>query len=95
MRKIKRLMIIVPRRDFQPEVFNDNVRRVKQLQGIAEVHNTSIANVVLAFYLTRPALDVVIPGAKRAEQVVQNIEAANIQLTDDELNKIDELFPIE
>lgn len=83
------------RRDFQPEVFNDNVRRVKQLQGIAEVHNTSIANVVLAFYLTRPALDVVIPGAKRAEQVVQNIEAANIQLTDDELNKIDELFPIE
>ena len=84
-----------PRRDFQPEVFNDNVRRVKQLQGIAEAHNTSIANVVLAFYLTRPALDVVIPGAKRAEQVVQNIEAANIQLTDDELNKIDELFPIE
>ena len=84
-----------PRRDFQPEVFNDNVRRVKQLQGIAEAHNTSIANVVLAFYLTRPALDVVIPGAKHAEQVVQNIEAANIQLTDDELNKIDELFPIE
>ena len=40
------------------EVFNDNVRRVKQLQGIAEAHNTSIANVVLAFYLTRPALDV-------------------------------------
>ena len=67
---------------------------MKQLQGIAEAHNTSIANVVLAFYLTRPALDVVIPGAKR-EQVVQNIEAANIQLTDDELNKIDELFPIE
>lgn len=68
---------------------------MKQLQGIAEAHNTSIANVVLAFYLTRPALDVVIPGAKHAEQVVQNIEAANIQLTDDELNKIDELFPIE
>lgn len=89
------MMRRAPRRDFQPEVFNDNVRRVKQLQGIAEAHNTSIANVVLAFYLTRPALDVVIPGAKRAEQVVQNIEAANIQLTDDELNKIDELFPIE
>ena len=57
-----------PRRDFQPEVFNDNVRRVKQLQGIAEAHNTSIANVVLAFYLTRP-LDVVIPGAKRLNKL--------------------------
>ena len=50
--------------------------------------------MVLAFYLTRPALD----GdswCETCEQVVQNIEAANIQLTDDELNKIDELFPIE
>ncbi|POC77741.1 oxidoreductase, partial [Vibrio vulnificus] len=57
------------RRDFKPEVFKDNVRRVNQLKDIAETHQTSIANIVLAFYLTRPALDVVIPGAKRAEQV--------------------------
>lgn len=83
------------RRDFQPEVFNDNVRSVKELTDIAEAHNTSIANVVLAFYLTRPSLDVVIPGAKRAEQVVENIDAANIELTQDEIDKIDQLFPIE
>lgn len=82
------------RRDFQPGVFEDNVRRVKKLNSIAEAHQTSIANVVLAFYLTRPALDVVIPGAKRPEQVAENIEAANIQLTDEEINYIDELFPI-
>ena len=83
------------RRDFQPEVFNDNVRRVKELSSIAETHNTSIANIVLAFYLTRPSLDVVIPGAKRADQVVENIEAANIELTEEEIKKIDTLFPIE
>ncbi|WP_145428941.1 aldo/keto reductase [Staphylococcus hominis] len=83
------------RRDFQPEVFNDNVRRVKELSSIAETHNTSIANIVLAFYLTRPSLDVVIPGAKRADQVVENIEAANIELTEEEIKKIDDLFPVE
>ena len=83
------------RRDFQPEVFNDNVRRVKELSSIAETHNTSIANIVLAFYLTRPSLDVVIPGAKRADQVVENIEAANIELTEEEIKKIDTLFPVE
>ena len=44
---------------------------------------------------TRPSLDVVIPGAKRAEQVVENIDAANIELTQDEIDKIDQLFPIE
>lgn len=82
------------RRDFKPEVFKDNVRRVKQLTDIAEAHDTTIANVVLAFYLTRPALDVVIPGAKRAEQVVENIEAANVKLSQDEIDKIDSLFPI-
>ncbi|MDC5522494.1 aldo/keto reductase, partial [Acinetobacter baumannii] len=50
---------------------------------------------VLAFYLTRPAIDVIIPGAKLAEQVVENIKAADIVLSDDEIQYIDELFPIE
>ena len=83
------------RPDFQPDVFKDNVRRrVKALTDIAEAHDTTIANVVLAFYLTRPSLDVVIPGAKRAEQVVENIDAANIELSQGEIDKIDSLFSI-
>lgn len=55
------------RRDFIPGVFEENVRRVKALESLAAAHQTSIANIVLAFYLTRPAIDVIIPGAKRAE----------------------------
>ncbi|HDD0828343.1 TPA: aldo/keto reductase [Staphylococcus aureus] len=83
------------RRVFKPGVFEENVRRVKALESIAAAHQTSIANIVLAFYLTRPAIDVIIPGAKRAEQVVENIKAADIVLSDDEIQYIDELFPIE
>ncbi|HDJ1609556.1 TPA: aldo/keto reductase [Staphylococcus aureus] len=83
------------RRDFIPGVFEENVRRVKALESLATAHQTSIANIVLAFYLTRPAIDVIIPGAKRAEQVVENIKAADIVLSDDEIQYIDELFPIE
>ncbi|MEB6797318.1 aldo/keto reductase [Staphylococcus aureus] len=81
--------------DFKPGVFEENVRRVKALESIATSHQTSIANIVLAFYLTRPAIDVIIPGAKRAEQVIENIKAADIVLSDDEIQYIDELFPIE
>ncbi|HCU9959503.1 TPA: aldo/keto reductase [Staphylococcus aureus] len=81
--------------DFKPGVFEENVRRVKALESIAAAHQTSIANIVLAFYLTRPAIDVIIPGAKLAEQVVENIKAADIVLSDDEIQYIDELFPIE
>lgn len=83
------------RRDFIPGVFEENVRRVKALESLAAAHQTSIANIVLAFYLTRPAIDVIIPGAKRAEQVVENIKAVDIVLSDDEIQYIDELFPIE
>lgn len=83
------------RRDFIPGVFEENVRRVKALESIAAAHQTSIANIVLAFYLTRPAIDVIIPGAKRAEQVIENIKVADIVLSDDEIQYIDELFPIE
>ncbi|EMJ6439026.1 TPA: aldo/keto reductase [Staphylococcus aureus] len=83
------------RRDFKLGVFEENVRRVKALESLAAAHQTSIANIVLAFYLTRPAIDVIIPGAKRAEQVIENIKAADIVLSDDEIQYIDELFPIE
>lgn len=82
------------RRDFKPGVFEENVRRVRELEKVAQSHNTTVANIVLAFYLTRPAIDVIIPGAKRASQVIENIEAANIKLTDDEIQYIDTLFPI-
>ncbi len=71
------------------------MRRVKALESLAAAHQTSITNIVLAFYLTRPAIDVIIPGAKRAEQVIENIKAADIVLSDDEIQYIDELFPIE
>ena len=77
------------------QVYLKKMRRVKALESIAAAHQTSIANIVLAFYLTRPAIDVIIPGAKRAEQVVENIKAADIVLSDDEIQYIDELFPIE
>ncbi|HBI1192099.1 TPA: aldo/keto reductase [Staphylococcus aureus] len=83
------------RHDFKPGVFEENVRRVNALEKIAAAHQTSIANIVLAFYLTRPAIDVIIPGAKRAEQVIENIKAADIVLSKDEIQYIDELFPIE
>lgn len=43
------------RRDFIPGVFEENVRRVKALESLAAAHQTSIANIVLAFYLTRPS----------------------------------------
>ena len=60
------------RRDFKPGVFEENVRRVKALESIAAAHQTSIANIVLAFYLTRPAIDVII--------LVQNVQNKSLKI---------------
>ena len=48
-----------------------NLEKVDKL-SIADNHR-DVAHIVLAFYLTRPSLDVVLLGAKRAVQVVDNL----------------------
>ncbi|GAK13651.1 oxidoreductase ion channel [Geomicrobium sp. JCM 19039] len=47
---------------------------------------------MLAWYLTRPSVDVIIPGAKRADQVKSSIRAAEISLTQEEITAIDNIF---
>ena len=65
------------------------------MRGIANNHGVDVAHVVLAFYLTRPSLDVVIPGAKRADQVVDNLQTLDVTLTDEEIKHIESIFPVE
>lgn len=78
--------------DFQGDKFQENVQKVNQLKEIAETKNTSVANIVLAFYLQVDVIDAIIPGAKREEQVDSNLQTLSVQLTDEEVQKIDKIF---
>lgn len=49
---------------FQGETFKNNLEKVEQIRNIANGKDTDVANIVLAWYLTRGAIDVIIPGAK-------------------------------
>lgn len=80
--------------EFQGEKFKENLEKIEQLRGIADNHRVDVAHIVLAFYLTRPSLDIVIPGAKRPNQVVDNLTTLDVELTDEEIEKIEKLFPI-
>jgi diketogulonate reductase-like aldo/keto reductase len=62
------------------------------LAGIAEAHGATPRQVALAFLLRDPAL-FAIPKAARAEHAEDNAAAAAIELTADELRRIDEAFP--
>jgi myo-inositol catabolism protein IolS len=59
---------------FQGTTFAENLDKIEQLRKIANEKHAEVANVVLAWYLTRDAIDAVIPGAKRAEQVLDNLK---------------------
>lgn len=76
----------------QGQEFERNIDKVQQLSGIAESKRADIAQVVLAWYLARPEIDAVIPGAKRADQVLGNLSTLDVQLSPEEIKEIDEIF---
>lgn len=77
---------------FQGEAFEENLAKVARLREIAADKEAEIAHLVLAWYLKQDAIDAVIPGAKQPEQVLHNIKALNIHLTDEECQRISDIF---
>lgn len=80
---------------FQGEAFTQNLQKVEKLKKISRNHHAEVAQVVLAWYLTRNDIAAIIPGAKRPEQIVSNIRTLEIRLSEEEINIIDEYFPVE
>ncbi|KAF0351826.1 aldo/keto reductase [Pediococcus pentosaceus] len=72
--------------------FDQIIDAVEKVRGIAESKNATVAQVVLAWYLKNPNLGVVIPGARKAEQVKSNVKATAIELSDQEYRQIDAWF---
>lgn len=78
--------------DFQRGRFKEVLDRVNQLRPLAETKKVEIAQLVLARYLHHEAIDVIIPGAKRPEQVQANKLSRKVVLTEEEVNEIDRIF---
>ncbi|KAB8125760.1 aldo/keto reductase [Gracilibacillus oryzae] len=77
---------------FQGEAFKQNIAKVKQLRPLAEAKQVEIPHLVLAWYLTKDSIDAIIPGAKRADQVVDNLKTLDVKLTSSEIDQIDNIF---
>ena len=56
---------------------------------IAQAHGCSAARVSLAWLLAKPVVTSVIIGAKRLDQLRDNLAASDLQLTPDELKQLD------
>ncbi|CAI2698672.1 Aldo-keto reductase IolS [Apilactobacillus kunkeei] len=78
--------------DFTGERFEKIVEKVNNLKPLADKHGITTAQLVLAWYIKNPDVTVVIPGAKRPEQVESNAKALNVSLSDEEYSQIDNDF---
>jgi aryl-alcohol dehydrogenase-like predicted oxidoreductase len=77
--------------DFPPIDRPRAFRCVDVMRPIAQAHGVSVARVALAWVLQRPGITSVIVGAKTTEQLADNIAAADLQLTVDEIARLDEV----
>jgi aryl-alcohol dehydrogenase-like predicted oxidoreductase len=62
---------------------------IEAMRPIAQAHGTSIAQVALAWLLHQPQVTSVIVGAKRPEQLADNLGATKLLLSADELAQLD------
>lgn len=80
--------------DFQKPRYGQVLTAVDTIRPIAEAHEATVAQTVLAWYIKNPLISVVIPGAKKTEQVAANAKALDVELSDEEFKQIDDAFTV-
>jgi len=78
---------------FQGENFTKNLELVGKVEEIANEKDIAASQLALAWILAQDDDVVPIPGTKRRKYIEQNAEAVNIELTQNDLERIDEVFP--
>ncbi len=82
---------------FMRDQINDTelLARVDKLAEIAEGYDISIAQLALAWILQNPGISSVITGASSVHQLEANVKASGIELSQNDIKKMDALFPRE
>jgi len=71
---------------------DDNIARVREVSKIASEFNIAVGQLALAWILRRPEISSVIVGATSVEQIKENVIASEIELSDDILEKINQIL---
>src|SRR4051794_7253670 len=78
---------------FQGENFKRNMELVDRVEEIAREKGVKPGQLALAWVLAQGDDIVPIPGTKRREYLEENVAAADIELTEDDLQRLDEAAP--
>jgi aryl-alcohol dehydrogenase-like predicted oxidoreductase len=76
--------------DFPPVNMERLPRVLAALRTVSETTNVSVARIALAWQLTKPFVTSIIIGAKRMEQLVDNLAAVDAKLAPEHVKLLDE-----
>jgi aryl-alcohol dehydrogenase-like predicted oxidoreductase len=79
---------------FQGENFQRNLELVDRVKQIADDKGVTPSQLALAWVLAQGDDVVAIPGTKRVKYLEENVAAADIALTDEDLRRLDEAAPV-
>jgi aryl-alcohol dehydrogenase-like predicted oxidoreductase len=78
---------------WQPGNYEKNAEAVRQLTALAEEKGIKVTQLALAWLLAQGDDIVPIPGTTKPERMDENAGATEVQLTDDDLARIQEIVP--
>ncbi|RUL85704.1 aldo/keto reductase [Tautonia sociabilis] len=78
---------------FTGENLSRNLALLEPLEAIGRAHGVSPAVVALAWVLSRGDRVIPIPGMKRRSHLEENLKAVDLELSADELARLDAAFP--
>jgi aryl-alcohol dehydrogenase-like predicted oxidoreductase len=79
---------------FLPENLARNVELVRELEAVAASLNASPAQIAIAWLLRQGEDIVAIPGTNHVSNVEQNAAAADLELSEHDAKRLDEIFTI-
>jgi aryl-alcohol dehydrogenase-like predicted oxidoreductase len=78
---------------FQGESFQRNLDLVDEVRRLAAEKDVTPAQLALAWVLAQGEDIVPIPGTRRRTRLEENVGALDVELTDDDLRRIDDVMP--
>jgi aryl-alcohol dehydrogenase-like predicted oxidoreductase len=78
---------------FKGEDYRRNLRTVRELQRFAaEELGSSVSQLAIAWALANPAVQVAIVGARHPRHIEESLAAADLRLSDSDLERIDQIM---
>ena len=78
---------------WQPGNYEQNVAAIERLTELAQQKGASVTQLALAWLLAQGDDIVPIPGTRSPDRLAENVGAADVTLTTDDLKLVDEILP--